>query len=158
MAGANYAPGMLYPITQPGGGTQATNFITQRGGHPAGTGAPPLNPEFASRVQQAAMAYEAETGRRAVFDEMGRSKEQQQIYYDRYRRGQGGLAASPETGRHVKGLAIDIPNGDFQNWMHRNAGRFGLAGLRDPRDPNHFQLADSPVLAGIRQRQASMAQ
>lgn len=158
MAGANFEPGMLYPITQPGGGTQAQNFITQRGGHTAGAGAPQLDPQFASRVQQAAQAYEAETGQRATFGETGRSHEQQAEYYRRFRSGQGGRAAPPGQSRHEKGLAIDITEPRFQAWMHRNAWKFGLEGLPPSLDdPNHFQMA-SPVLNGIRQRQASMAQ
>lgn len=124
----------------PGG---VISYIQSRGGHTAGAGAPDLNPAFAARVQRAAQAYEAETGRRAVFDEMGRSKEQQGIYYDRFLRG-GPRAAPPETGRHVKGLAIDIPDGDFQSWMHRNAWKFGLEGLRpELNDPNHFQMSSA---------------
>lgn len=157
MVGANFEPGMLSPITQPGGGTQAENFITQRGGHTAGAGAPQLNPEFASRVQRAAQAYEAETGRPATFGETGRSHERQAQYYADFRAGRGGRAAPPGYGRHEKGLAIDIDEPRFQAWMHRNAWKFGLEGLAPSlNDPNHFQMA-SPVLAGIRQRQA-MAQ
>ncbi|HEX8837689.1 MAG TPA: glucosaminidase domain-containing protein [Candidatus Acidoferrum sp.] len=116
-------------------------FISSRGGHTAGTNAPNLNPEFASRLARAGQAYEQETGEKAQFGETGRGHDLQAQYYRDYRSGGGGLAAPPGTSRHERGLATDIPNGRFQDWMHRNASRFGLEGLRDPRDPAHFQMA-----------------
>ena len=45
--------------------------------------------------------------------------------------------------RHEKGLAVDVPKGPFQDWMHKNAARFGIEGLRSKADPNHFQMADN---------------
>lgn len=116
-------------------------WITQRGGHTAGIGAPQLNPQFAARLQAAGAAYEQETGQRAQFGETGRSREQQAKYYAEYRRTGQGLAAPPGSSRHERGLAVDIPDGPFQAWMHRNGARFGIQGLRDPNDPNHFQMA-----------------
>ena len=119
----------------------AVGWIQAHGGHSAGAGAPELNPVFASRLAAAGQAYERETGGKAVFGEMGRSGALQQQYYDEYRRTGLGLAAPRGTSRHEKGLATDVPNGPFQNWLHRNAARFGLQGLQNPKDPNHFQLA-----------------
>ena len=132
-------PGMPIPGVQ---GPQAgvLGWINSRGGHTMGVGAPPMQPEFAARVAAAGRAYEAETGQRAVFDETGRSHEYQGELRRRYEAGTGGLAARPYESRHEIGQGIDIPHGPFQEWMHRNARRFGLQGLNDPRDTNHFQL------------------
>lgn len=125
---------------------EAQQFITDRGGHTAGTGAPNLNPEFASRLAAAGRAYEQETGQKAQFGETGRSREQQAKYYQEFKRTGQGRAAPPGQSRHEKGLATDIPTspdgGRFNNWMHRNASRFGLEGLRpDLNDPYHFQMS-----------------
>jgi hypothetical protein len=142
-------PSETTPITTPGGNPLRTaqagagpaiKFIGDRGGHKAGEGAPDLQPEFAARLAAAGEAYERETGQRAAFEETGRSYDVQAKYRRAFESGQGGLAARPGTGRHEIGQATDIPDGPFQNWMHRNARRFGLQGLNDPRDPNHFQL------------------
>jgi hypothetical protein len=127
-------------LVQRGQVSPTIGWIAQRGGHTQGTGAPQLQPEFASRLAAAGQAYERETGRKAQFGETGRSYDVQAGYYNKFRSGTGGLAAPPGTSRHEIGQATDIPDGPFQNWMHRNAARFGIQGLRDPRDPNHFQL------------------
>lgn len=119
----------------------ATQYIRDHGGHPAGVGAPDLNPEFASRLAKAGRAYEQETGQKPNFGEMGRSNALQRQYYQQYRRTRQGLAAYPGTSRHERGLATDVPSGPFQTWLHRNAGRFGLEGLRSRADPFHFQAA-----------------
>lgn len=132
----------------PGTPSDAQNFIASRGGHSAGEGAPNLNPEFADRVKKAAEAYEAETGKRAEFTEMGRSHERQAEYYEEYKHG-GGISAPPYHSRHEKGNAVDVPHGDFQNWMHRNASRFGIQDLSNTSaraDRNHFQM--DPNFAG----------
>jgi hypothetical protein len=107
--------------------------------------APQLQPEFASRLAAAGQAYERETGQKATFGETGRSRDVQARYYANFQRTGQGLAAPPGSSRHEIGQATDIPDGPFQNWMHRNAARFGIQGLRDPRDPNHFQLDRSYV-------------
>jgi hypothetical protein len=119
----------------------AANFIQSRGGRPAGAGAPDLNPDFASRLAAAGQAYEQETGQKAQFGETGRSREKQAEYYNEMKRTGQGLAAPPGQSRHQRGLAADIPHGPFQDWMHKNAARFGIEGLRDPRDPYHFQMS-----------------
>jgi hypothetical protein len=119
----------------------AASFIQSRGGHTAGTNAPNLNPDFASRLTAAGQAYEKETGQRANFGETGRSHDVQAKYYQEYKRTGRGLAARPGTSRHERGLATDIPHGPFQDWMHRNAARFGIEGLRTSRDPSHFQMS-----------------
>lgn len=123
---------------------EAQKFITDRGGHTAGTNAPNLDPEFASRLTRAGQAYERETGQKAQFGETGRGHDLQAQYYREFKRTGQGRAAPPGMSRHEKGLATDIPNGPFQNWMHRNASRFGLEGLRpDLNDPYHFQMSET---------------
>lgn len=140
------------PLPQPGpSGSQGNQpsalrpdeFISSRGGHTAGTGAPNLNPELASRLAAAGQAYENETGQKAQFGETGRSRDLQAKYYQEFRRTGQGLAAPPGMSRHEMGLATDVPSGPFQNWLHKNGARFGIEGLRDQRDPFHFQLASN---------------
>ena len=119
----------------------AVGWIQAHGGHSEGVGAPELNPVFASKLAEAGQTYERETGGKAQFLEMGRSYDVQAKYRKEFEETGEGLAAKAGTSLHEKGLATDIPHGPFQDWMHRNAWRFGLRGLNDPRDRNHFQLA-----------------
>lgn len=79
---------------------------------------------------------------------MGRSHALQRQYYQQYRRTGQGLAARPGMSRHERGLATDVPSGPFQSWLHQNASRFGLEGLRSRADPFHFQMAGRPTTTG----------
>jgi hypothetical protein len=103
-----------------------------------------LDPEFGGRLAQAAQAFEAQTGSKARFSDLKRSTEEQSALYDRYRRGEGGLAAPPGHSRHEGGYAADVPRGPFLDWLHDNADRYGLEFLKGAAfraDPVHVQLA-----------------
>lgn len=104
-----------------------------------------MNPVFADRLMQAATDFEqSNPGRRAFFESLRRTREEQAAAYHRYQTGQGGLAAPPGYSRHEYGFAADIPNGAFQNWLHANGDRYGLEFLRGrsfENDPGHVQIA-----------------
>jgi hypothetical protein len=117
-------------------------FIQQRSG---GARVQGLNPQFATSLEQAARDFEEQNpGRRAAFESLTRTRDEQAAAYNRYRLGQGGLAAPPGQSRHEYGLAADIPDGAFLNWLHSNADKYGLAflpGKSFESDPGHVQLA-----------------
>jgi len=107
-----------------------------------------INPQFADRLMMAARDFEeANPGRRASFESLTRTRDEQAAAYRRYQLGQGGLAAPPGQSRHEYGYAADIPDGAFLNWMHANAGpgnKYGLEFLRGKNfenDPGHVQVA-----------------
>jgi len=123
-----------------------------------------LSGDMAVRITAAAQDWEALTGGRASFASARRSSERQAQLYANYllTTGQGdsytyngvvyrgdpsepvGLAAPPGSSRHESGDAVDINSGPFLEWLHANAGAYGLEFLtgdafRD--DPGHVQLA-----------------
>jgi hypothetical protein len=66
-----------------------------------------------------------------------RSREQQEVLYQKYLKGTGNLAAKPGTSNHEGGLAIDFTNTPGAHaWLAKNAGRFGLKNL--PGEPWHY--------------------
>ena len=66
-----------------------------------------------------------------------RSRQQQEVLYQKYLNGTGNLAARPGTSNHESGLAIDFSNTRGAHaWLARNAGRFGLKNL--PGEPWHY--------------------
>ena len=66
-----------------------------------------------------------------------RSREQQEVLYQKYLNGTGNLAAKPGTSNHESGLAIDFTNTPGAHaWLAKNAGRFGLKNLRG--EPWHY--------------------
>jgi hypothetical protein len=103
-----------------------------------------LDPQFGGRLAQAAQDFEAQTGSRARFSDLKRTTEEQAGLYDRYRRGEGGLAAPPGHSRHEGGYAADVPRGPFLDWLHENAPKYGLeflSGAAFRADPVHVQMA-----------------
>lgn len=66
-----------------------------------------------------------------------RSRQQQEVLYQKYLNGTGNLAAKPGTSNHESGLAIDFSNtrGAYA-WLKKNAGRYGLKNL--PSEPWHY--------------------
>jgi hypothetical protein len=125
-----------------GTAAEAIEFLRSRGGHDATLGkekAPSLNPEMAIRLANAGRAYEAATGKKANFGEMGRSRELQAKYYQKYMTGRGGIAARPGFSRHQRGEATDIPRGDFLTWMHSHTGETGI-NFPVRGDPVHAQI------------------
>jgi hypothetical protein len=139
-----YRPEGSQQQSGPQGGA-ANDYISRFGGHSRieghdVPGISNINPEFASRIAAAGRAYQQATGRNPAFGETYRDVASQAQYYDRFKHG-GGLAARPGASRHQYGLAVDIPSGDFRNWLRAgNARQFGLEFLRDPRDPGHLQM------------------
>ena len=88
-------------------------------------------------------------------DILGRDSTTQAYLYQRYMSGQGGLAAPPGHSRHEYGQAADIPRGPLLDWLHANAGKYGLEFLPGWNQPNnrgtafdkdqvHIQLARGP--------------
>ena len=66
-----------------------------------------------------------------------RSRQEQEVLYQKYLNGTGNLAAKPGTSNHEGGLAIDFTNTPGAHaWLAKNAGRFGLKNL--PGEPWHY--------------------
>lgn len=107
-----------------------------------------VSPQFATRLQTALVDAEKATGETARIESMKRTTAEQSILYQRYRTGQGGLAAPPGYSRHEIGEAADIPNGKVLNWLHQNADKYGLEFLKGSNfsnDPGHVQMAKGDV-------------
>lgn len=68
-----------------------------------------------------------------------RSRQEQEVLYQKYLNGTGNLAAKPGTSNHESGQAIDFKNtpGAF-DWLAKNATRFGLKNL--PGEPWHYSV------------------
>lgn len=66
-----------------------------------------------------------------------RSREEQEVLYQKYLNGTGNLAAKPGTSNHESGLAIDFEGtpGAF-DWLAKNAEKFGFKNL--PGEPWHY--------------------
>ena len=66
-----------------------------------------------------------------------RSRQEQEVLYQKYLNGTGNLAAKPGSSNHESGLAIDFTNTPGAHaWLAKNAGRFGLKNL--PGEPWHY--------------------
>ena len=124
-------------------------FLRQRSGSARVDG---VNPVFADRLVKAATDFEAENpGRLARFESLNRTRDEQTRLYQRYQAGQGGLAAPPGQSRHEYGLAADVPDGAFLNWLHDNGSKYGLEFLKGRaflNDSGHVQLAGASPGAG----------
>jgi len=68
-----------------------------------------------------------------------RSRQEQEVLYQKYLNGTGNLAAKPGTSNHESGLAIDFKDtpGAFA-WLKKNSTRFGLKNL--PSEPWHYSV------------------
>lgn len=68
-----------------------------------------------------------------------RSRQEQEVLYQKYLNGTGNLAAKPGTSNHESGLAIDFRDtpGAFA-WLKKNSTRFGLKNL--PSEPWHYSV------------------
>lgn len=136
---ANRGPTMTAAAAQPSGGP--LDYLAKYGGHasvvrdgkivpvhPGEAGTyKATDPEFAARLTAAGQAYEKETGKAPKYGEMSRGEDVQSVYYDRYKSGQGGLAAAPGRSQHQHGGAADLPASGFRDWLYAgNKDRFGL--------------------------------
>lgn len=138
-----------------GDAKQAVSFLESRGGF-----SPKLvdgkivntkmdakvNPVFAERLAAAVAAAEVATGAKAKVGETYRPVDVQGVYYDRYKKGQGGLAARPGKSRHQRGNAADLAEGPVLDWLHEHAAEYGLEFLKGHAfeiDSGHIQLAES---------------
>lgn len=123
-----------------------TEFLRSRGqGRAAGPGrVEALDRDFSGRLRTAIEDAEKATGQKAVVQDFKRTTQEQAEAYQRYRTGQGGLAAPPGSSRHEIGQAADIGDGPVQAWLHANAAKYGLEflpGRAGQVDPGHIQLA-----------------
>ena len=125
----------------PQGASSALDYIAKYGGHasvlrdgkivpvhPGTAGAyTATNPELAARLAAAGQAYQRETGQAPQYGEMSRGADVQSVYYNRYKSGEGGIAAAPGNSQHQKGGATDLPSSGFRDWLYKgNMDRFGL--------------------------------
>ena len=104
-----------------------------------------LNPTFSARLAMAIAEGERATGVAAVIRSTSRTKEEQQLYYDRYKAGVAGRAAKPGTNaKHMNGLAADLNDGPVLQWLRANDGenakRFGIE-LPFSDDIGHVQMS-----------------
>lgn len=113
-----------------------------------------LSPPFRTGISAMFRDMPPELRAAVEINEATRSNEYQAELHEKYRSGQGGIAAPPGKSRHNHGEAIDLspPAGDWKNkspeykaaleWIYANGGRYGIHnpdGLRT-KDPHHFEL------------------
>lgn len=87
-----------------------------------------IDPELAARLRASAEAFEKENpGKKAKFGEFSRGEDVQKIYHDRYKSGQGGIAAAPGRSGHQHGRSGDLPTSEYRDWLYKgNKDKFGL--------------------------------
>jgi hypothetical protein len=156
VAASNTPPPPVQNMPSPAGAVQPYQYLLSRG---TDLNAQFLNPTFANRLTQAIQAAESATGSKASLSDLYRPAEIQAQYYADYTRhpvtfggttyqpnpnNTGGLAAPPGRSLHEQGLAADIRKGPVLDYLHQNAGRYGLEFLKGSafqRDPVHIQMA-----------------
>ena len=137
--------GFLGGSAQPGntGSQRATNpqSATASSGKPSGNlvdlgGGKKVDASIAGNVKAMIEAAKRD-GVDLKITSAHRSREQQEVLYQKYLNGTGNLAAKPGTSNHESGLAIDFTNTPGAHaWLAKNAGRFGLKNL--PGEPWHY--------------------
>jgi hypothetical protein len=152
--GAGFAPGATGgppgDRPTPGNAQASQSYIAQNGGYSltgfnrtkGGYGGFKMNPEFSNRLAAAGQAYERETGQKPQYGLGDRDPETQRFFWEDSRHGTRYAAAPPGRSLHQQGLAMDMPPGGFDSWLHRNGQRFGLGFPLGNRDPNHIQMQD----------------
>lgn len=112
-----------------------------------------VEPEFGARLQTAIADAEQATGSKASIRSLRRTNAEQADAYRNYKLG-GGLAAAPKGmrladgsiapgSRHENGQAADLQSGPVLDWLHQNAGKYGLEflpGNAGRVDPGHIQI------------------
>lgn len=122
-----------------------------------------IDPEFDARLRAAVTDAETATGAKASIRSLKRTGVEQAAAYKDYLL-TGGLAAPPAGmklpggkiapgSRHERGQAADIESGPVLDWLHKNAGKYGLEFLKGSaftKDPVHIQIAreDTRKMAG----------
>ena len=110
--------------------SQSDDFFASRGNaRSAG-----LHPEFYARLRSAIEDAESATGEKAKINSLTRTRDEQRAAYQRYRSGQGGLAAPPGTSRHEIGAAADIEPGKVLA-----AIKVAMAQIEKPRLPPDYE-------------------
>lgn len=99
-----------------------------------------LNPKFAVCAARFLKAASAQMS--VCINEGYRTEEKQREYYDRYRKGTGGIACNPSATQceHPRGIAIDVNTlreSDYQR-LWQMAPQFGLSFYMGAQDKYHF--------------------
>jgi hypothetical protein len=105
-----------------------------------------LHPAAAASWDRMVAACRAATGGRlyiAGFQDAYRPYTRQVMFWARYRRGTGNLAARPGTSNHGWGLAVDVSYSSraVQFWLGHNARKFGWG--REPTEAWHWNFVGS---------------
>jgi hypothetical protein len=121
------------------------DYAASIAGYGSGLNTTGLDAQFGTGLDSAIQAYIAAGGDPSTvqINSLVRSTEEQRRLYDAYQRGEIGLAAPPGRSRHEYGAAADIQSGPFLDWLHQNAGQYGLSFLQGDaftNDPGHVQL------------------
>src|SRR5215469_430246 len=146
------------PVAHPG--SPGSSFLSARAG--SGVDTSGLAPNFASRLETAIRAAEAQTGEKVTINDAYRDSHRQAQYYANYTRrpvtwqgqtymphGGGGLAAPPGRSRHQLGQAADLRRGAvlslLRQWHESGVlrSRFGLEflpGRAFYTDPVHIKF------------------
>lgn len=112
-----------------------------------------MRPEFNSALASMLSEMPPELRAELAIVQATRSNEYQAELYDKYRRGEGGIATPPGKSRHNHGEAIDFaPIGGYKaktpgyhkalEWMYANSEKHGIVnppGIRK-NDEHHFEL------------------
>jgi LAS superfamily LD-carboxypeptidase LdcB len=101
------------------------------------------SPELKQRVSSMLADAPPDVRAAASVDSGFRTNQQQADIYERSGQGTKFMAAPPGKSLHETGQAADwsFKNPEADQWVHENAGRFGLGFPLGSRDPNHMQLA-----------------
>lgn len=124
-----------------------------------------ISAALGQRLARAIRAAEEATGAFATITSLYRSAEEQaQLYADYMQEiityngvqyepqvgpGVQGLAAPPGSSLHQSGNAVDVAAGPVLDWLHANAGAYGLeflTGDNFTNDPGHMQLAGAAAM------------
>lgn len=103
-----------------------------------------LRPDAADAYLRMVEAARADGITWSITDSYRTYEEQVRLAREKGIYGQGGLAARPGTSNHGWGLAVDLGGGannygtPQNNWLQRNAGRFGFRNI--PKEPWHWQF------------------
>jgi LAS superfamily LD-carboxypeptidase LdcB len=101
------------------------------------------SPELKQRVSSMLSDAPPDVRAASSVDSGFRTNQQQADIYERSGQGTKFMAAPPGKSLHETGQAADwsFKSPEADQWVHQNAGRYGLGFPLGSRDPNHMQLA-----------------